>query len=115
MVALVVIAAVVLPRQGLGVFSTLKPGAHVVLSFNSCDTCPSCSDAKPAYCFNYMANNFSGVRPNDGSTPLSQDGAVVFGPFDQQRVKRGIKRVRPCHRCFKVIRHHAVRCKAEEK
>jgi drug/metabolite transporter (DMT)-like permease len=31
-VSLVVIAAVVLPRQGLGVFSTLKPGAHVVRS-----------------------------------------------------------------------------------
>jgi Zn-dependent alcohol dehydrogenase len=79
---------VVLGHEGSGVVESvgakvtgIKPGDHVVLSFNSCDTCPSCSDAKPAYCFNFMANNFSGIRPDDGSTPLSQDGAAVFGNF----------------------------------
>ncbi|MES2682006.1 MAG: NAD(P)-dependent alcohol dehydrogenase [Pseudomonadota bacterium] len=79
---------IVLGHEGSGVVesvgskvSTVKPGDHVVLSFNSCDTCPSCSDAKPAYCYNFLANNFSGVRPDDGTTALSQNGTQIAGNF----------------------------------
>lgn len=79
---------VVLGHEGAGIVesvgakvTSVKPGDHVVLSFNSCDTCPSCADAKPAYCYNFLANNFSGLRPDDGSTPLSQNGAVIQGNF----------------------------------
>ena len=79
---------IVLGHEGSGIVESvgakvagIKPGDHVVLSFNSCDTCPSCAETKPAYCYNFLANNFSGVRPDDGSTPLSQDGVVVHGNF----------------------------------
>jgi len=51
------------------------------LSFNSCANCPSCNATKPAYCYNFLANNFSGVRPDDGSTALSQNGEKVNGNF----------------------------------
>jgi aryl-alcohol dehydrogenase/geraniol dehydrogenase (NAD+) len=79
---------IVLGHEGAGVVESIgakvtkvKVGNHVVLSFNSCDVCPSCAETKPAYCYNFLANNFSGVRPDDGSTPLSQNGAVVHGNF----------------------------------
>lgn len=79
---------IVLGHEGSGVVESVgskvrnvKPGDHVVLSFNSCADCPSCNDARPAYCYNFLANNFSGVRPADGSSPLSQDGASVHGNF----------------------------------
>ena len=79
---------IVLGHEGAGVVESVgakvtrvAPGDHVVLSFNSCNACPNCGDHQPAYCFNFMANNFSGVRPADGSTPLSQGGATVHGNF----------------------------------
>ena len=79
---------IVLGHEGAGVIesvgakvSSLKPGDHVVLSFNSCADCPSCGTAKPAYCYNFLAHNFSGVRPADGSSPLSQKGDRISGNF----------------------------------
>ncbi|WP_420467717.1 NAD(P)-dependent alcohol dehydrogenase [Panacagrimonas sp.] len=79
---------IVLGHEGAGVVesvgsgvTTLKAGDHVVLSFNSCAHCPSCDDQQPAYCFNFIPNNFSGVRPADGSSALSQDGAQIGGNF----------------------------------
>lgn len=79
---------IVLGHEGAGVVESvgaavksLKPGDHVVLSFNSCSTCPNCADDKPAYCYNLMAHNFSGIRPEDGSSPLSQSGDKVHGNF----------------------------------
>ncbi|MGQ0622531.1 MAG: NAD(P)-dependent alcohol dehydrogenase [Panacagrimonas sp.] len=79
---------VVLGHEGAGVIesvgsgvTSLKAGDHVVLSFNSCSACPSCDATKPAYCYNFLANNFSGVRPGDGSTPLSQNGVTIHGNF----------------------------------
>jgi len=79
---------IVLGHEGAGVVEsvgtavkTLKPGDHVVLSFNSCAACPNCADDKPAYCYNLMAHNFSGIRPADGSTALSQSGEKVHANF----------------------------------
>jgi len=79
---------IVLGHEGSGVVESvgsavtgIKPGDHVVLSFNSCSHCISCDDAKPAYCHNFLAHNFSGVRPGDGSTALSQDGVQIAGNF----------------------------------
>ncbi len=79
---------IVLGHEGSGIVesvgsavTTVKPGDHVVLSFNSCSSCPSCDDTQPAYCYNFLANNFSGVRPGDGSTALSQDGLQIAGNF----------------------------------
>lgn len=79
---------IVLGHEGAGVVESvgaavksLKAGDHVVLSFNSCADCPTCAAAKPAYCYNFLAHNFSGVRPADGSTALSQNGQQVAGNF----------------------------------
>lgn len=79
---------IVLGHEGAGVVESVgakvkkvKVGDHVVLSFNSCSDCPTCNQALPAYCYNFLANNFSGVRPADGSTALSQNGGVVHGNF----------------------------------
>lgn len=79
---------IVLGHEGAGVVeaigdhvTTLQVGDHVVLSFDSCAACPSCADSLPAYCYNFLAHNFSGVRPDDGSSPLAQGDAVVHGNF----------------------------------
>ena len=79
---------IVLGHEGAGVVesvgskvSTVKPGDHVVLSFNSCQACPNCGDHQPAYCYEFMANNFAGLRPADGSTALSQDGKQISANF----------------------------------
>lgn len=79
---------IVLGHEGSGIVesvgsgvTTVKPGDHVVLSFNSCAACPSCDNTQPAYCYNFLANNFSGVRPGDGSTALSQNGTQIAGNF----------------------------------
>ena len=79
---------IVLGHEGAGVVeavgakvSRVKPGDHVVLSFNSCEACPNCAKSQPAYCFNFLANNFSGVRPADGTTPVLQDGTQLNANF----------------------------------
>ncbi len=79
---------VVLGHEGSGVVesigsevSKVKVGDHVVLSFDSCAHCPSCDDHQPAYCYNFLAHNFSGVRPADGSTAVSQQGAQINANF----------------------------------
>ena len=79
---------IVLGHEGSGVVESvgskvtrIKPGDHVVLSFNSCADCPTCNTAKPAYCYNFFPNNFSGVRPADNSSALSQSGNKVHANF----------------------------------
>jgi aryl-alcohol dehydrogenase len=61
----------------------LEPGDHVVLSFSSCQQCPSCIAGKPAYCHQLYQHNFLGTR-TDGSSALSADGEVVHGHFFAQ-------------------------------
>lgn len=60
---------------GAGV-TKVKPGDAVVMSFNSCGHCPSCSDAAPAYCHEFFPRNFFGAR-GDGSSGLSRDGEMI--------------------------------------
>lgn len=79
---------IVLGHEGSGVVEAVGPdvknlsaGDHVVLSFASCGTCANCDDHQPAYCHNFLPENFAGVRLADGSSPLSQGGAVVHGNF----------------------------------
>ncbi len=79
---------IVLGHEGSGIVEAIGPdvkglevGDHVVLSFNSCAACPTCDDHQPAYCHNFLAENFAGVRLADGSSPLSQDGEIVHGAF----------------------------------
>lgn len=58
--------------------TTLAPGDHVVVSFDSCRDCRSCTSGRPAYCTRFAALNYRGVR-KDGSTTMSRAGAPVHG------------------------------------
>ena len=60
---------VVLGHEGAGIVertgervSKVKPGDHVVLTFDSCGTCRPCTTGNPAYCAQNMALNFRDVR-----------------------------------------------------
>ncbi len=53
--------------------TSVSAGDHVVLSFNSCGSCPTCAARRPAYCFDFSVHNMAGGRP-DGSSSLT-DGA----------------------------------------
>jgi len=58
--------------------TTLVPGDHVVVSFDSCRTCTQCTSGRPAYCELFAALNYFGTRL-DGSTTMSRDGEPVHG------------------------------------
>lgn len=78
----------VLGHEGAGVVervgsavTSVKPGDHVVLSFNSCGQCATCASGHPAYCDHLMLMNFAGIR-GDGSAGLADaDGAPIRGRF----------------------------------
>jgi Zn-dependent alcohol dehydrogenase len=79
---------IVLGHEGSGVVEAVGPdvkglaiGDHVVLSFNSCNNCATCADDLPAYCHNFLAENFAGVRLADGSTSISKGDEVIHGNF----------------------------------
>ena len=78
---------VILGHEGAGVvekigskISKVKPGDHVVLSFNSCGSCESCSENEPAYCYEFMPRNFGATR-EDGTTALSMKNSPVHSNF----------------------------------
>jgi Zn-dependent alcohol dehydrogenase len=78
----------VLGHEGAGVVEAvgdgvraLAPGDHVVLSFSSCGQCQSCRDKRPSYCQEFAPLNMSGIRLEDGSTPLSAGAEPVRGLF----------------------------------
>ncbi len=78
---------VVLGHEGAGVveqvgsgISKVKPGDHVVMTYNSCGTCPSCSDHASSYCHEFFPRNFFAVRP-DGTSALSRDDESIHGNF----------------------------------
>jgi aryl-alcohol dehydrogenase len=78
---------IVLGHEGAGIVlkvgaavRKVQPGDHVVMSFNSCGHCSSCSHGDPAYCLHVGQANFSGKR-EDGSTALSSNGTPVHGHF----------------------------------
>ncbi|MGJ4953504.1 NAD(P)-dependent alcohol dehydrogenase [Bradyrhizobium sp. HKCCYLS20291] len=78
---------IVLGHEGAGVVATVgsavtkvKPGDRVVMTFNSCGHCPSCSEHASTYCYEFFGYNFSGNRP-DGTSPLSKDGQRIHGNF----------------------------------
>jgi aryl-alcohol dehydrogenase len=51
----------IVERVGAGV-AALKPGDHVVMSYQSCGHCEPCLSGNAAYCDNAIAANFSGAR-----------------------------------------------------
>ncbi|MEM8935255.1 MAG: NAD(P)-dependent alcohol dehydrogenase [Pseudomonadota bacterium] len=81
---------IVLGHEGSGVIeivgaavSGLSVGDHVVLSFNSCGECPSCSASQKAYCHSSFPLNFGGGRM-DGTTALKDESGAsihshIFG------------------------------------
>lgn len=78
---------IVLGHEGAGVVEAVGPdvhgiavGDHVVLTFASCGGCPNCAKSAPAYCYDFMARNFSGMRP-DGSSPMYEGDKVVNARF----------------------------------
>ncbi len=79
---------VVLGHEGAGIVESVgsrvknaKVGDHVVLSYNSCGICTACRLGLPSACEQLIPNNFSGVRPLDGSSPLSCNGSMLYGNF----------------------------------
>jgi aryl-alcohol dehydrogenase len=78
---------VVLGHEGAGVveqvgsaITKVKPGDHVVMTYNSCGVCPSCSDHASSYCHEFFPRNFFAVRP-DGSSALSSGDTSIHGNF----------------------------------
>lgn len=78
---------IVLGHEGAGVveavgtaISRFKPGDRVLLSYNHCQTCPTCQNWAPSYCQYFFGRNFLGQRP-DGSTGLARAGQPVRHHF----------------------------------
>jgi len=61
----------------------VKPGNHVVLTWNSCGACTSCKAGKDPYCLNFFPLNFNGARP-DGTTTLRKNNQPIHGSFFSQ-------------------------------
>lgn len=51
-------------KVGSGGVTKVAEGDKVAISFNSCGQCAHCEKGEPAYCHNFMAYNFGGVRPD---------------------------------------------------
>jgi aryl-alcohol dehydrogenase len=58
----------------------VSPGDHVVLSYLSCGTCPSCKKGLPNYCLDFFRINFSAER-GDGSRTMQKTGETIHGVF----------------------------------
>ncbi len=61
----------------------VKPGDHVIMSWDYCGRCPACQAGKVLYCLNFHQHNFHGARP-DGTPTLRQGDQVVHGAFFAQ-------------------------------
>jgi len=75
----------VLGHEGAGIIEevgnrvmSFRPGDHVILSFQSCGTCPGCKAGRPAQCRKFYELNF-GLRRADGTSALAASG--VSGHF----------------------------------
>ena len=62
----------------------LKPGDHVVMSFNSCGVCASCKKGEISYCVDHFASNFGFARFSDKSKTMRKGDEVVHGAFFNQ-------------------------------
>jgi aryl-alcohol dehydrogenase len=77
----------VLGHEGAGVVervgsavTTVAPGDHVVLSFDSCGACETCLTGHPYTCHDFFGRNFVAARP-DGTTALSRGGEPLHSHF----------------------------------
>lgn len=81
----------VLGHEGAGIVERVgskvegyELGDHVVLSFDYCGECGSCSDDHPAYCDQYELRNFSGGRVDGTGTLSDENGEKVGSAFLNQ-------------------------------
>jgi aryl-alcohol dehydrogenase len=56
--------------------SKLKPGDHVVMSFNSCGVCVPCKKGEISYCVDHFASNFGFARFSDKSKTMRKGDEV---------------------------------------
>lgn len=66
-----VVEAVGADVTGVGV------GDHVVISFDSCGTCPMCERGRPSYCESFISRNLTGRDVMWGTRVTDGDGAEV--------------------------------------
>lgn len=59
----------------------LKPGDHVVLSYNSCGQCKPCLSSHPAYCDKVLEANFAGARLDGSIGVNAQDAGDLHAHF----------------------------------
>ncbi len=78
---------IVLGHEGAGIVERVGsavrkvvPGDHVVLTFDSCGVCETCTKSMPAYCFEMWPRTFEGSR-NDGSSPFICDDGTLHGKY----------------------------------
>ncbi|TVT48639.1 MAG: NAD(P)-dependent alcohol dehydrogenase [Denitromonas halophila] len=79
---------IVLGHEGAGVVEAVgeavtrvKPGDHVVLSFNSCGHCGNCEHEHPSNCVQMLPLNFGGAQRVEGGTTLDASGNPVTTLF----------------------------------
>ncbi len=80
----------VLGHEGAGVVeqvgsrvTKVKPGDHVVMTYNTCGACPSCKQGEPYYCVEFGPGNFIGVRQDGSRTMKKGDEAISASWFSQ--------------------------------
>lgn len=78
---------VVLGHEGAGIVEAVgakvtkvAPGDSVVITYNSCGSCPSCQDGAMSYCYEFFPRNFFGTRA-DGSVALKDSSGPVHSNF----------------------------------
>lgn len=78
---------VVLGHEGAGIVesvgesvSSIQPGDHVVLTYDSCGACRACTSGDPAYCSQTSALNFTDGRFGQPGT-FAKDAERIHGHF----------------------------------
>jgi len=77
----------VLGHEGAGIVervgarvTSIKPGDHVVLTYDSCGTCHACAGGNPAYCAQTSALNFADARFGEPGT-FTKASEPIHGHF----------------------------------
>ena len=59
----------------------IEPNDTVLLSFNSCGSCATCEQGRPAYCMHMWTLNFGGLRPDGSHTMRTSNGSLMYSNF----------------------------------
>ena len=81
---------VVLGHEGAGVVlavgravTAVRPGDHVVMSYDYCGACNCCRTQAPFYCDEALPMNFGGLRPDGSARLRGADGPIGGSIFGQ--------------------------------